>query len=107
MKNTNGNAAEIPKWMWYSTACSYWTDNFDDLAGTEYGAIPCCPRCGAVGYQVDLDEWNEGMAHHDGEDPGYRDFIIELKTTCRGAGVSLSALWEDYKRHRNDKKDKE
>ena len=56
MKNTNGNAAEITKWVWCSAQCSYWTDNFDDLSETDEASIPCCPYCGMVGYQVELDE---------------------------------------------------
>ena len=112
MKNTNGNAAEITKWVWYSVQCSYWTDDFDDLSKTEsvdeaVGGIPCCPYCGMVGYQIELDKWNEALTTYSEVEPGYQDFVLGLKTICRGLGVSVSALWEDYKRHRNDKKDKE
>ena len=112
-KNTNGQGVtETIVWLWYSAQCSYWTDDFDDLDKTEsvdkaVGGIPCCPHCGMVGYQIELGDWNDGLAHYDREEPGYQDFIIELKKTCRGMGVSTTALWEDHKRHRDDKKDKE
>ena len=86
------------EWVWYSIDCSYWTDDFGDLSETEYGFIPCCPRCGLVGYQAELDAWNEGVKEFDEKDPGYRDFINEIKKTCKGPGVTVTKLWEDHKK---------
>ena len=89
------------EWIWYSVSCSYWTDNFDDLTNdlTANGlSIPCCPRCGMVGYQIELDMWNEGLEKYDKEEPGYKDFINEIKKTCNGPDVTVIKLWEKHKK---------
>ena len=104
------NEAKIPewelytpkgiRWIWYSANCSYWTDNFDNLSATAHGSIPCCPHCGCVGYQAESDKWDEGITTFNTDDPGYQNFIMGLKKVCRGNGVSVSALWKDYKKHK-------
>ena len=101
LKNTNGhNGSRIAELVWYSNDCSYWTDNFNNLGHTDIHAIPCCPHCGCVGYQIELDEWNKSLATHNEGSPGYQEFITQLKETCKGSSVSITALWDDYKKHK-------
>ena len=102
LKNTNGhNEFDVTELVWYSNACSYWTDNFDNLSTTDFPfSIPTCPHCGSVGYQIELDEWNKSLAIHNEGSPGYQEFITQLKETCKGSGVLTSDLWDDYKKHK-------
>jgi len=87
--------------IWYGF-CTFWTDDWNKLAeiptwgtGKAYtGGIPCCPECGSPGFQMTLQEWNDGIVKFNAKEPGYAKFINELKNTCHGRGVGLGDLWE-------------
>lgn len=86
--------------IWYGF-CTYWTDDWEALSATPVEdtatgghGIPCCPECGSVGYQMTLQEWNEGVEKYESEDnAGYAAFIAELKEKCHGKTTILQ-LWE-------------
>ena len=83
--------------IWYGF-CTYWTDDWEALEATpDNKGIPCCPECGSVGYQMTLQEWNEGIEKYEAEDnAGYGAFIAELKGKCHGKTTILQ-LWEQKK----------
>ena len=88
---------EIPEQIWYGM-CTYWTDDWDALTPTpENKGIPSCPECGSVGFQMTVQEWNQGIATLDKDSPGYADFINELKGKCHGKTTTLAELWEIQK----------
>ena len=97
-KGPKMNNEKAEEWIWYSTMCSYWTDDFDKLSSIS--GIPCCPHCRCVGFQVELGIWYEGIKKYDLKDPGYQDFMSGLKNVCRGSGVTVSDLWKDHKKHK-------
>ena len=80
--------------IWYGF-CTYWTDDWDALTPTpENKGIPSCPECGSVGYQMTLQDWNEGIERYEADDnPGYGTFVTELKGKCHGKTTMLQ-LWE-------------
>jgi len=88
---------EIPEQIWYGL-CTYWTDDWDALTPTpENKGIPSCPECGSVGFQMTVQEWNEGIKTYEADDnPGYGAFINELKGKCHGK-TTLLQLWEQKK----------
>ena len=81
------------KMIWYGL-CTYWTDDWDTL---NLKGIPACPECENPGFQMTVQEWNEGIAKYEVPDnPGYAVFITELKEKCHGK-TTLSELWEQKK----------
>lgn len=86
--------------IWYGF-CTYWTDEWDSLSATEpvegeaiSHGIPCCPKCGSVGYQMTLLDWNEGIEKYEAEGhTGYAAFIEGLKEQCNGK-MTIMELWE-------------
>lgn len=89
--------------IWYGF-CTYWTDDWDKLStqpvppGSKFPGIPCCPDCGSVGYQMEEDEWWEGVQAFEAENPGYYKYIKAIKDTCHGKGISIGDLWEEYQK---------
>ncbi len=86
--------------IWYGF-CTFWTSDWGKLSktGEPMGfGIPCCPDCGSVGFQIDADEWWEGVQRVEEATPGYFKFIKELKDTCHGKGVGIGDLWEERKK---------
>ncbi len=87
--------------LWYGF-CTYWTDDWEALKHTPVpegaaisSGIPCCPECGSVGYQMTLQAWNEGIEKYEADgNPGYGDFINEMKGKCHGPKTTLAELWE-------------
>lgn len=56
--------------LWYGAGCTYWTDEWDALASTgegPLGGIPCCPRCGSVGYEIRRAQWWAGVRQHEAD----------------------------------------
>jgi hypothetical protein len=89
--------------IWYGF-CTFWTDDWGQLSRTEHegngsivGGIPCCPDCGSVGYQIEDDEWWEGVQIVEKAEPGYYKFIRGLKDTCHGPDKSVGDLWDERK----------
>jgi len=86
---TSDDASRI---MWYGT-CTYWTDDWDMLSKTDDG-IPCCPKCGSVGFIIKYDKWHDGAIQFDeGINRGYLKFLMELKETCHG-NTNIMDLWK-------------
>jgi len=83
--------------IWYGF-CTYWTDDWDFLKPTpENKGIPSCPECGSVGFQMTIQDWNQGIAKYEVPDnPGYAVFVTELKEKCHGKTTMLE-LWEQKK----------
>jgi hypothetical protein len=86
--------------IWYGF-CTFWTDDWGQLSATPVpegaaiqAGIPCCPECGSVGYQIDADEWWEGVQKMEEASPGYFKFIKGLKNVCHGKGTGIGDLWE-------------
>lgn len=95
--------------IWYGF-CTFWTDDWDELSSVEVkgspsgiggravgaidAGIPCCPDCGSVGYEIEDDEWWEGVQKVEADTPGYYKFITDLKELCHGKGESIGDLWE-------------
>lgn len=89
--------------IWYGF-CTYWTDDWDELSTVpqedDVGApeIPCCPECGSVGFEIEDDEWWEGVQRVEQDQRGYYSFIKALREHCHGKGISIGDLWEEYKK---------
>jgi hypothetical protein len=56
--NNLGPAPAPSSMIWYGL-CTYWTDDWSTLSRTGHG-IPCCPFCGAVGFQASAADWWAG-----------------------------------------------
>jgi hypothetical protein len=90
--------------IWYGF-CTYWTDDWEALAhhtvpegAAISSGIPCCPECKSPGFQMTLQDWNEGIKKYEADDnPGYGAFINEMKSMCSGPKVTLAELWEQKK----------
>lgn len=88
--------------VWYSSGCAYWTADFNKLKTTR--GIPCCPDCGCVGFEVEIDEWEQGAIAFDKNDEGYYEFLQETKETC--SQISTSAAWKARKEKKKDENQK-
>jgi hypothetical protein len=78
--------------IWYGL-CTFWTEDWPLLARTAHG-IPCCPHCGAVGFQINADDWWAGVERYESEgNPGYRAFLEDLRNTCHGKSTTVLSLW--------------
>ncbi len=77
--------AEDPqRGVWYSASadCRYWTDDWNKLGSIGPG-IPCCPRCGCVGYQTTYKHWMDKASKYEKEDhPGYVAKMNSWKEHC-------------------------
>jgi hypothetical protein len=79
--------------VWYGL-CTYWTDDWSTLGRTAHD-IPCCPRCGAVGFQAPASEWWAGAARFEEEgNDGYQEWLAGYYQVCAGRGVTTAELWE-------------
>lgn len=84
--------------MWYSSRCTYWTDNWGKLARTGPG-IPCCPKCGSVGYESAWDQFDRSSKRYDEKAAeGYYVFLQEVKEKCLGANVSVQKAFDEWRK---------
>lgn len=68
--------------IWYAAGnCGYWTDDFSKLKIVGPG-IPCCPKCSAVGFQMDKSDWDSGAEKFQEKRPRYIEFLNSIKETC-------------------------
>lgn len=69
--------------IWYGP-CMYWTDDWNQVALSPIGNIPCCPRCGAVGFEMSFREWIDGAERFAAETAqlGYTTWLLSVKETC-------------------------
>ena len=62
--------------------CTFWTDDWDSLRATG-SQIPCCPHCGAVGFEKDKQEWwREIHLHETNGHPGYAAMMEWTRGKC-------------------------
>lgn len=83
--------------VWYSTSCSFWTDDFDLLTKAGATGIPCCPKCHCVGFQTTASAWEAGVRAYSVGQPAYAKFIADHKNVCEGYGVLTTQLWQKEK----------
>lgn len=84
------DAADPKRLLWYSAGCGFFTDDWNQLRTN--GGIPCCPKCGCVGMQIEAGKWEEGAANHDKTHPHYLAFLATAKGTCFGRGGFMKAF---------------
>lgn len=69
--------------LWYGP-CGYWTDDWERVKTPNRG-IPCCPTCGAPGFQNTAGKWFEGAQQFQSAgNPGYLNFLNAEKEKCGG-----------------------
>ncbi len=70
--------------MWYSTRCSYWTDDWTELKLLGQ-RIPCCPTCQAVGYQSPFEAFEFMLQSKETSKqlPGFAAYVLEHKEICQ------------------------
>lgn len=96
--NGEPTTANDPKrGVWYSAACSYWTDDWTKLRTDRMG-IPCCPKCGCPGLQTEAGSWFSGaMLFEEQGHPFYREFLDTNKEACLGRRAKpLMERYESY-----------
>lgn len=82
---TQDNANRL---MWYSTRCTYWTDDWLKLKTSGPG-IPVCPKCGSPGYQSHFNQWDKSARRYDEQAAtGYYNFLQDVKEVCLGKSMS-------------------
>jgi hypothetical protein len=64
----------------YGARCSWW-DDINKANKNEVG-LPCCPFCGSVLFETDLESWNVAIAVHDKKHPGYKKVVQWMKGKC-------------------------
>lgn len=88
--------------IWYGL-CSYWTDDWSKLSdtGEKQGVgkghgIPCCPICGAVGFEQSATDWWRQVDEYEADGhPGYRAQVMAQKEVCnRVAPRSPQSFYE-------------
>lgn len=98
-------ADDPTRMMWYSSLCTYWTDDWSKLK--QFGpGIPCCPHCRCPGMQSMMKHWDGGVKTQESTQPGYASFLSGCKETCHGKGVSIGRLWERVRASNNTELDK-
>lgn len=93
----DGNYTLEPEYVWYGM-CGYWTDEWEKLKAAGETRIPCCPVCGAVGFQAEIEPWMQGAKDMNAKQPGYLKFLNDNKNKCF-RGIGFMKEWEKY---RND-----
>jgi len=79
--------------VWYGV-CTYWTDDWDNISTVDVIEIPHCPHCGSPGFQTDAFSWFGGASEYDKTNSGYLKFLVGMKETCHGRGVTLQSLYD-------------
>jgi hypothetical protein len=84
----------------YSARCSWWDDirNAGNLPVAEGHPLPCCPHCRSVLFQVEVKEWNLGVADFQkvSGDEHYTDFINWLRGRCFPGPNGLADARQKY-----------
>jgi len=79
--------------VWYSRDCGYWTDDWDKVNVVE--GIPCCPKCGCVGYQATAKQWEAGALLYQESHSFYYEFVQRHKEVCNPS-ISLITLYRRW-----------
>ncbi len=75
--------------------CTYWTDDWSQVETARDGT-PLCSDCGCPGYQVTMEEFERSTAAFEAEgNPGYVEFVLGFKGTCKGRDGELGKLWAE------------
>ena len=82
--------------MFYAAHCGYYTDDWSKLKVTGINVrIPCCPKCGCVGFQTTVFSWLSGARKYEQEGyPHYVEFINQAKEKCYGKNFNFE---KEYK----------
>lgn len=78
--------------MWYSSRCTYWTDDWSKLSLSVGTNIPICPVCGCPGYQGEMGSWLESAKAYAEANPGYFQFLLAIKEVCKG--MTMMEAWQ-------------
>lgn len=74
--------------------CTFWTDDWEALRARTRGSTPCCPYCGAVGFEINGDEWWRQIHQHERNGhPGYAAMVEWGKGRCFPTYTALEAAW--------------
>jgi hypothetical protein len=60
----------------YGVHCVWW-DGIEKVGKTPERnriSLPCCPHCGSVLFEMDIDDWWRQVNKYDETHPGYRQF---------------------------------
>lgn len=69
--------------IWFSTRCTFWTDNWTKLSKTFPHGIPICPNCKAQGMQCKFKDWQRSVQRCEiNGKPLYTQFILYTKEKC-------------------------
>ena len=82
-QTVNGEAtnSDDPNRLLFYGMCGYWTDDWSKLKTT--GGIPCCPVCGAVGFQATAEDWFDGaVGYEEDGHPRYVEWLKSVNGTC-------------------------
>jgi hypothetical protein len=97
LKDGRITTADDPERGIFYTTCGFWTDDWDKVSTTVVASIPCCPKCGLVGFQTTADEWFTGAKkYEDDNHPNYVEFIIESKEICSGPSFNYERAYQDW-----------
>ena len=73
--------------------CTFWTDDWN-LMRTTRSQIPRCPKCGAVGFEMDKREWWRLIEEHEAKGhPGYKAMMTWARGKCFPNFSSLESAW--------------
>lgn len=83
--------------LWYGM-CTYFTEDWSTLSRTPSiegrPGIPCCPRCGCVGFQAPASGYWAAVMKHDETHPGYLQIVRDNTEYCNAGGLpDFETLW--------------
>lgn len=78
--------------------CTFWTDDWASLGRTREG-IPCCPYCGAVGFEMDRKEWLRQIAAHEAK--GNPDYLAMMRWAKDRCFSDFATLTRTYRANRD------
>jgi hypothetical protein len=73
--------------------CTFWTDDWKSLARD---GVPCCPFCGAPGFEMDKAMWWQGIRAHEAKgNAGYVAMMEWAKGRCFPNYGVLKVAYDD------------
>lgn len=83
----------------YGARCTWWDsiDKVDHTAAGQSGhALPCCPHCGGMLFEVQSEkEWFDGADRYEANGhPGYRSMLEWARGKCFPDFAALKAAYE-------------
>lgn len=89
---TNGKPTNL---VVYGALCTWW-DTIDKIGRrfmVDDHALPCCPHCAGVLFQMEEKAWNNRVKEYDKKHRGYESFTIWRRGMCH---PTLKAAAEAY-----------